>query len=297
MINNIHKLRDKINKWLYINDDEWLDIILACSLDRKIRGEPIWLFIIAVPSGSKTEILRAFKEGEDFFHISSLTANSFVSGYTYLEKKKTKKVEDLATQIDGKCLILKDFTSILSMAKEKRDEIIGQFRELYDGSYEKKFGNIDKKIRIKSKFGLLAGVTPKIDKYYNLMGQLGERFLKLRSDFDDEKMLELCDHNEGKEIKMRSEIGKATMDFYNTVKIRDVTFSPNDIVELKKAAQFIAKIRAPDYSRWDRDGCVEHIPTQAEKSPRVYKQIKKLCKALCCVYGLTSPNIEMGIAT
>jgi hypothetical protein len=290
MIDNIHKLREKINKWLYINDDEWLDIILACSLDRKIMGEPIWLFIIAVPSGSKTEILRAFKEGEDFFHISSLTANSFVSGYTYLEKKKTKKVEDLATQIDGKCLILKDFTSILSMAKEKRDEIIGQFRELYDGSYEKKFGNIDKKVRINSKFGLLAGVTPKIDKYYTLMGQLGERFLKLRSDFDDEKMLELCDYNEGKEIQMRSEIGKATMDFYNSVKIRDVTFNHDDIVELKKAAQFIAKIRAPDYSRWDRDGCVEHIPVKAEKSPRVYKQIKKLCKALCCVHGLTSPN-------
>jgi hypothetical protein len=286
----LNDVKKTINKWLFIDDEEWLDIIFACSLDRKILGEPIWLFVIAVPSGSKTEILRAFREGDDFFHISSLTANSFVSGFTYTEKNKKKKVEDLATQIDGKCLILKDFTSILSMAKEKRDEIIGQLRELYDGSYEKKFGNIDKKVRITSSFGLLAGVTPKIDKFHSIMGQLGERFLKLRSDFDDEKMLEMCDLNEGKEVKMRKEISDAVVAFYNSVKIKEVKFSSEDIKELKKTAQFIAKIRAPDYSRWEGDNCVEYIKTKAEKSPRVYKQIKKLCKSLCCIYDLDSPN-------
>ena len=41
-------------------------------------------------------------------------------------------------------------------------------------------GNVDEKIQYQTKFGLIAGVTPVIDKYYTIMGSLGERFLKLR---------------------------------------------------------------------------------------------------------------------
>lgn len=288
---NVDKLKKAVGKWLFIDDEEWLDIILACALDRKLPGDPLWLFIIAVPSGSKTEILRALEEGENFFHLSSLTPNSLVSGYTFRDNKnKSRKVEDLASQINNKVLILKDFTSILSMAKEKRDEIIGQLREFYDGSYEKKFGNIDNKVRVESKFGLIAGVTPKVDQFHSIMGQLGERFLKLRSDFDDQKMLCKCDENEGSELVMRAELKRVFTEFIKNIEIKEVKFSKEHISKLMKISRLLVRLRAPSYERWKGDELVEYIPAEPEKPTRVYKQLKKLTKALCCIYQLEWPN-------
>lgn len=294
MIDNIHRLRNVINKWLFIGDHEWLDIILACALDRRISGDPLWLFVIAVPSGSKTEILRALEEGKRFFHLSSLTTNSLVSGYFQTDSKgNTKKVEDLATQLDGKVLILKDFTSILSMAKEKRDEIIGQLREFYDGSYEKKFGNIDKKITIKSSFGLIGAVTPKVDQYHSIMGALGERFLKLRSDFNAERMLDMCDKNEGKETEMRAELKKAFTEFFDNVEIINVKFSREHKGKIRRMANLLVELRAPSYERWQGDELVAYIPPKPEKPARVYKQLKKLTKLLCCIHKTEWPNDEV----
>src|SRR3989344_7730385 len=108
---NLDDIKKVIKNWLAIDDEEWVDIILACSLDRKIKGEPIWLFIVGVPSSTKTEIVRCFEDGNMYFQLSTLTTNSLISGYI---KSDGKKVEDLAIQINGKVLILKDFTTILT---------------------------------------------------------------------------------------------------------------------------------------------------------------------------------------
>lgn len=280
----LSEVKSVVKKWLSIDDEDWLEIILSVALDRKINGEPIWLFIIAVPSGTKTEILRAFEDGTDFYHLSSLTVNSLVSGYV---NPDGSKVEDLATQLDNRILILKDFTSVLSMPKEKRNDIIGQLREFYDGSYDKKFGNMDHKVTCNSKFGLIAGVTPKIDQFHSIMGSLGERFLKLRSDFDEDKMLFLCEKNEGFEKEMREEISVAIMGFITHLVIKDVTFNAESIREIKRIAKYVSKLRTPDYSRWEGDSFVSEISPQPEKPTRVYKQLKKLAKALCCINGLS----------
>jgi len=276
-----------IKKWLAMPDDDGLDIIFACALDRKIEGEPLWLFVIAVPSGSKTEILRAFEESKDYYHLSDLTVNAFVSGYTFATGIK---VEDLADHINEKVLILKDFTSVLSMNKEKRNEILGQLREFYDGFYNKKFGNIDHKVECKSRFGLIAGVTPKVDQFHSIIGQLGERFLKLRWDFDDDLMLDSCEKNESKEKQMREEISEAVMGFITNVKIKEISFDIEHIYEIQKISKYIAKLRTPVTGRWEGDEFVCDLVPQSEKPTRLYKQLKKLTRALCCMHNLEKPN-------
>lgn len=290
MTKNLVELRKTIRKWLHLEDIDFLDILLACCLDRRLKGDPLWLFVIDSPSGGKTELLRALGDNQMFYQLSSLTTNSFVTGYTYTEKKKTKKVEDLATQLDGMVLVMKDFTSVLAMNKEKRDEIIGQLREFYDGSYSKKMGTIDKKIKIHSSFGLIAGVTPKIDRFYKLMGELGERFLKVRPLTDENKMLEKAISNQGDETLMRNQMKRAFETFFNEVKTIDVKISDYYINQIKSASKFLARMRAGDNSRWEGDNIVEFIPPAPEKPTRIALQLIKLTKALCIIYGYNKPN-------
>lgn len=267
-------------KWLYIEEEADLEIILACALDRKIIGEPIWLFIVAPPGNTKTELVRSFLDGNMFYQLSTLTTNSLISGYI---KPDGEKVEDLAVQLEGKVLVIKDFTSILSMNKEKRDEIIGQLRESYDGYINKKLGNLDKKLSYKVSFGLIAGVTPIIDKYYSVMAQLGERFLKLRLNYDDVKLLEKTEDNEGKEKEMRDEISKVIMGFLTNVEIKELNFTEESIVKIKSLARWVAKMRTPIMSSYVNDELVMDIKPQSEKPGRLYKQFKKLARALATI--------------
>lgn len=277
-----------IRKWLAITDDEWLDVILACALDRKIKGDPIWIFVVGVPSSTKTEITRQFADGHDFYQLSSLTPNSMISGFV---KPDGKPVAGLAEQLDGKTLILKDFTSILSMSKDKRDEILGQLRELYDGELAKKMGNLDRKITVKCRVGLIACVTPVIDIYHSVMNQLGERFLKIRSDQDADSMLDMCVLNNGRETQMREELRDAIMGFLTNLEIdEEVLFIPENMNFLKENAKFLAKLRAPVYGRFEGDEYLIDAAPQPEKPTRIFKQLVKLTICLCNIRGLKSPD-------
>ena len=144
------------NKWLHLEDDTIIDVIIATHIANKIGGDPIWLLTIAPPSNAKTEILRAFNDHPDTYFLSSLTASTFISG------KKAEKSDpnpSLLFKLNDKTLILKDFTTILSMRHEQRQEIISQLREIHDGSCSKAFGT-GQTIFWKGHVGLIAACTP-----------------------------------------------------------------------------------------------------------------------------------------
>src|SRR5438046_1578624 len=74
---------------------------------------------------------------------------------------------------------VKDFTTVLTLHRDKRGEILAQLREIYDGHYRKEFGN-GKVVDWTGKIGLIAGVTPIIDTYHAVNQVLGERFVCFR---------------------------------------------------------------------------------------------------------------------
>ena len=76
-------------------------------------------------------------------------------------------------------LIIKDFGTILTLYREARGEIFAQLRKVYDGQFSKSFGT-GETILWNGKIGILAGVTPAIDKYMSVNAMLGERFLHYR---------------------------------------------------------------------------------------------------------------------
>ena len=162
-----------LSHWLYLEDFQAIDIIMATAISICLPGDPVWLFLIAPAGSSKTELLRSFT-GNLIYTISTLTPQTLISGL------KGVKDADLLPKLNGKVLIIKDFTSILSKKNEDQTAIFADLREAYDGYLEKSFGSGVGTKRHESKFGLIAGVTDAIDKYRVVHSQLGERFLKCR---------------------------------------------------------------------------------------------------------------------
>lgn len=278
------KCKKIINKWLHMADTAVIDTIFAFAISQRLPGDPLWLFLIAPPGGCKTEILRAV-EGTEYYHLSDLTSKTFVSGLMLGKGGDRRKIDDLLPQLDGKVLIFKDFTTVLEKNKDERREIIAQLREIYDGSFAKKFGTLDEKVEYKSTFGIIAGVTPIIDKHWKIMQQLGERFLKYRWDEDEDKTTRRAEANEGKEKQMREEIKSAVMGYLSNLEINNPELSPKFVEPLIKVSKFLALCRTPiTISGGHNDFYFEYIPTP-ERPTRLVKQLKKFSKAVACVRG------------
>ncbi len=113
-------------------------------------------------------------------------------------------------------LVLKDFGSVLSMHRDQRAAVLAALREIYDGSWTRHVGmGGGKTLSWEGKLGLLAGVTPTIDRYHAVMGAMGERFVLLRlPSVDGSEQAQRALAHAGREREMRAELGGAVAELF-----------------------------------------------------------------------------------
>jgi hypothetical protein len=134
-------------------------------------------------------------------------------------------------------LVLKDFTTILSMRSEERAEILSQLREVYDGRLDRETGMGDV-LHWEGRVGFLAGVTPVIDQHHAVMALLGERFVYLRLPDTDAELIGGAAFDENAETAMRAGLATAMREFVEETPIEDV---PEASAELRAAIVLMAR--------------------------------------------------------
>lgn len=255
---------------------EALDIILAAALDRSLGGDPIWLYVVGPPSSLKTEILRSLSDWE-VMTLSNLTSKTLLSGF--------KGDVDLLPQLDGKVLVIKDFTTIIQKQRDERREICAQLRDAYDGYYEKGFGTARKK-SARARFGLIAAVTGVIDRTWSIDQIMGERFLKVRLRTDPESAAEQAWKNVGYEKEIRKEMRTAIAGFLHNLEVapeEEVKFADSQVGEVMDLSSTLALCRTP-IMRDHMKGELTDVP-EPEIPARLVKQLKKLTAGLAVVRG------------
>lgn len=289
------EVKATFNKWLFLKDGNLIDIVLGCVVANRTTSDPVWLFIVAPPGGTKTEILRALKTNETY-QLSSLTPHSLISGFAIKGKDRTKD-PSLLPLLNGKVLVVKDFSTVISMDRHAREEILATLRDAYDGEAKKSFGSEAMVRAYTSKFGLLAGVVPEIDRIYSINQSLGERFLKYRTPIEDRKsIINRASQNMGKEKDMRIELSGIVSKFLCSLKMADVSISEELETKMVDLALLISRLR----SSVSRDGYkrnVQFMP-EAEVGTRLLKQLKGLAQGIALVRGKTEiTEIEYDIIT
>ena len=169
------ELRKIFEHWLYLPDDTPLKFILCAVIANRLPGDPLWAFLIGPSGSAKTELLNALT-GLDFVKpLDTLTANTFLSG----KQRKDPNASLLLRVPYGTIFLMRDFTSVLEMHREKRAEIFAQLRKIYDGHLTRCTGEGGESADLswEGKVGLIAGVTPAIESYRAFATTLGERFL------------------------------------------------------------------------------------------------------------------------
>jgi hypothetical protein len=167
------QLQTVFDKWMLLPDRHIIKFLMSCYCANELSQRPVWAMIVAASGGGKTELLNSLLSLPKIYSISSLTPSTFLSGMP------GPRDNSLLPKITGMMLVFKDWTVILSMQKDARAEIFGQFRDIHDGATTKEFGNGQNR-KWKGKVSILAACTESIDINQQQNAHLGERFIYYR---------------------------------------------------------------------------------------------------------------------
>lgn len=283
----LQQVEEFFKKHFLLENTDIIKVVLATIVANKLEGDPLWLLIIAPPSSAKTEIISSLSGIPQIYPLSSLTAHTLVSGM--IDKNNDgivdgkNKDKSLILALNGKILALKDFTSVLSMHREQRAEILSQLREIYDGGYKKLFGT-GQITDWEGKIGFIGGVTPIIDTHHAVFQMLGERFIQFRIKSPDPVKMALKGmDNSGKESAIREELKGAVKSFIGGLSLPDKQIILPSAIKEKIAYLSAFCVRARSGSVRDSHSRELVYTPEPEAPPRLAKQFVKLGEGLTVI--------------
>jgi hypothetical protein len=263
---------------LLLPDHGAVEIALAGVVANYATGDPVWPLFVGAPGTGKTEIVNSITTAPGVWALSSLTPQTLLSGF-----ERKGEPASLLLQIGNfGILAFKDLTTVLTMHREARSQIIGQLREVADGKTEKSFGN-GLRLEWAGKIGFLAGVTPIIDEQHSFLSVMGERFVLYR--MPEVPRVEIARRSlarRGHEPELREHIRATVGDFLEQFVACDRLELPDTFVEpLVGLSDIITRAR----SGVARDGYSRdllYLP-EPEAPTRLAKQLAQLGAAALAV--------------
>lgn len=208
--NTVEDVEREFKKVLIMRDTGILRLVLYTITANAMGLGPVWVIVVAPPSGGKSEILQSTFDLTGWVHpLSSLTPQTFISGM-----QSSVKNTSLLDEIKGKTVVMKDVTTLVSMNKDDRRNILGQMREIYDKRFDKAFGTGENK-SWEGHVGWLGAITPKGAEIFSQHGAMGERFIFYQFEQPDrEEVLNKAADNQEKNMELQQLILKGAMSGY-----------------------------------------------------------------------------------
>ena len=173
------RLRITAQKWMHRPDMDALRIVLAAAKALDLHMRPVWIMLIGPGSVGKTEFfIQSAKAYRPHEVADDLTIPGLLSG-------SNKNYDKGVLRRLGKrgLLLVPDFTVILNQSEDKRTAIMGVWRRIYDGEYERKVDG--EQLVWKGSINVILACTNAIERYYRVHSDMGERFLSVRLDKRD----------------------------------------------------------------------------------------------------------------
>lgn len=267
-------------RWLYMRDPGALYVTLGAAAANQLDGDPVWLLLIGVPGGGKTENLWSLSKLPYIHPVGTLTEGSLLSGTSKREKASDAKGGLLRSIGKFGILLVKDFGSILELNKETRGSILQALRECYDGAWVRAVGTDGgRTLEWRGKLGFIGGATPAIDASHATMAILGERFCFYRlPDLKEKQHAHGALKHLGHEQAMRTELSGVVKEHLQTLDI------PKKYPELTETEQewliALARYTARARSGVLRDGYTREV-LQATGCEAPTRLVLVLAKLLC----------------
>jgi hypothetical protein len=289
----LEELNSLLSKTFYKPDLQAVRIVLGAIEAHRLRvGDPAWIFVVAPPgSGKTTTTIMGTCGLPDVIPLGDFSENTFLSGFYghkepgLLEKlgTTTKEGNVSVTTGDG-VFVAKDFTTVLSMRREKRGAILGQLREIHDGEFKRDFGTGESKVW-RGKVTIIAAVTPVLDRHYSVFSVLGERFLQVRWHRPDSAEAGVwAIKQQGNEDKVR----KSMQEIVKRIFMESACTPPILEERMQTRIASIAEIVAIARTHVERSSYgnreIEFVP-ESEGNPRIAKALAAIARGVAALHG------------
>jgi len=175
MLVNFSDIEKEIEKTYIVSDKGLLKLILATFIANKLPVSSVWLFIVGASGSGKTQFIDTIASCAYVYPISKVSPNTFLSGFHTGSSTEASFLMQIPI-MKGAMLLFKDFTTILSMNSDAKIEILGQMREIYDGTLTKRTGT-GENLHWPGRVGVIAATTDAIYQARSLYSAMGERFI------------------------------------------------------------------------------------------------------------------------
>lgn len=300
----LFEIEDKVKSLLELADFTPVKVALAVYAANYLKQEPLWLMMVAPPSSGKTAILASLYHLPHVQVPSDLTKSALLSGTASKERSESSTGGLLKKLGKIGFLVIKDFTSVLSMNPDARAELLAALREIYDGDYSRFFGSDGgTHSEWHGRIGLIAAVTPEIERHRRVITSMGDRFLLLRVINRELRMEQgfKALRASGNEKKLTSEMQELAEELFSDfvpeteIPNEELIFMHKYIVPL---AAFVADWRTPVMRSRTRD--IVQIPSP-EGPARLAKQFYGLfCGLLsigCSLKEAWEITVRVGLDT
>ena len=267
--------------------------VLSAYAANKLAGDPLWLMLVAPPSGGKTEIIVGLSKLPEIHMTSNITAAGLRTGEPVKGKKSKDATGGLLNLIEASghngILLLKDFGSVLSMHRDARAALLAALREIFDGEWVRDLGSGGgEHLEWRGKLGLIGASTPAYDEHHAVISSLGDRFVVLRIPPDEggESALQAL-RQTGKERAQREEIQTLVARFFRSLDFEGYEeenpepFTEETKRRLSGLAWLVTRARSPvTRNNYTRE--IEFV-APPEQSPRFVKSLGQLYRGTAAI--------------
>lgn len=235
-------------RWLGAAYDlQALDVVLASAAVQHLDGDPVWLLVISGAGNAKTETVAPLAGAGALVESAIASEGALLSATS---KKETAKdaTGGLLRKIGSTgTLVLKDFTTILSMNRDMRAAVLAALREIYDGHWTRNVGTDGgRTLDWSGRLTLIGAATTAYDTHHSVIAAMGDRFALVRTDSKHDRRSNGMQalRNVGHEDAMRHELAQtagqvlATVDTGTTLPehMWEPLFNAADLVTLARTA-------------------------------------------------------------
>jgi len=258
-------------KYLYIQDTNRIDVVLAVALSRKLEGLPLWLFIVGPSGDGKTEQIKALDDGGiTTKRLDNITSRTLIQG----EKSREN---DLMPQLKDKLILISDFAQFLKLHPDEKGQVWAQLRQLYDGEMFRATGLTGAPKGYKDiKTTMLVGTTPAIDSQILIFQELGTRELLYRTEevLNCEELTEKVWNNENYESEMKQALNDVTLKYLSGREVKRVEITQKVKETLKDWTEYLRIMRASAETDCSTGELINLV--YPEMPTRCLKQLKRL---------------------
>jgi hypothetical protein len=211
LLGDVH---DAYRQWLGDDYDLGaLNVVMCAAAAEKLSGDPPWVLVVGGSGAAKTESVVPLA-GAGAHIISTINGEAALLSGTPAKSRAKNASGGLLRKIGGSgVLVIKDFTSILSMNRDTRALVLAALREIYDGHWSRNVGTDGGfTLTWRGRIVVIGAVTTAWDAAYQVVSVMGDRFVLVRLRTGDHRRAagRQAMGNVGDEIKMREQLAEIT---------------------------------------------------------------------------------------